>query len=511
MLCSCTYFKHAAIQAEYARIQQADPGQVNLKHMIDRETYFVIGLTKDEKADYADVPLAVAAYSDKFKLHERVDTTYYAGAGTHFGLNLPEGQYQLLVFADRDKNQVFDQTEVVGRKDITLNQSTSPDKVLDRVEIQLTAAGSVDWVDAFPNLNPTEVQQSLFYPAGSIRNLDDPLFSENMASLGMYDPASFLEQAPNMFYALEEDLGYKIPVVFVHGIGGTVRAFKPIVDQLDRDRYKPWFFYYPSGGDLDQLAEFFHRIFLSGNVVRQNDMPMIIVAHSMGGLIVREAMNKYQNLQEENKVALLVTIASPFGGHPDATSGEKHGLIVLPSWRDLNSENRFIKELFSKELPEYIEHLLIYAYDNPATLKFTKNSDGVVPLSSQLRPEAQQQATAQFGFESNHTSILLNEDMIAHVLGRMNQVQNFFPEPHLEVLRQGGYEVELPDDYSPLGQYIIHNQGKYWWAVSNGSLTPFFPEQERFIRVVQGLEPVRFDVVKEWLRFLKEYPEVYRK
>lgn len=67
-----------------------------------------------------------------------------------------------------------------------------------------------------------------------------------------------------MFYALEEDEAHKIPVVFVHGIGDSARAFEPIISQLDRDRYKPWFFYYPSGGDLDQLAGLFYNLFLSG-------------------------------------------------------------------------------------------------------------------------------------------------------------------------------------------------------------------------------------------------------
>ena len=509
-LCSCTYMKHVSIQAEYARIQKADPGQVNLKHMIDRETYFVIGQTIDKNVRYANLTLADAAYSSKFRPHERVDTMYFAGAGTHFGLNLPGGDYQLLVFADRDKNHIFDRTEVVGQKVISLNQTTSPDKVMDRIEIQLSPPQQVDWAESISSQHLAEPQQSLFFPTGSIRSLDDPLFAENMATLGMYDPASFLERAPTMFYALEEDLGFKIPVVFVHGIGGSIRDFEPIIKRLDRERYKPWFFYYPSGGDLDQLAEFFHRIYLSGKVVNLAEMPMIIVTHSMGGLIVREALNKYDNSQKENRISLFVTIATPFGGHPAATSGENHGLIVLPSWRDVNPENRFIKELFRKSLQETIEHQLLYAYDNPATLKISKNSDGVVPLSSQLRLEAQQQATGQFGFESSHTGILGNEVMISHIFERMDRVKNFYPESHLEVLRRGGYEVKLTDDYSQVSQYFIHSQGRYWMAVSNGTLKPFFPGQERFLRVIKGEETPKYEVVEDWLRFLKEYPEFDR-
>ena len=502
--------KHASIQAEYARIQKVDPGQLNLKHMLDRETYCVFGQTIDKDLMYTNLPLAVAAYSSKFKPHERVDTMYFAGAGTHFGLNLPEGDYQILVFADRDKDRVFDQTEVIGQKAISLNQQTAPERVLDRIDIQLSSPHRVDWVEAIPKPNIAEPQQSLFYPTGSIRSFDDPLFSENMATLGMYDPASFLERSPTSFYALEEDLGFKIPVVFVHGIGGSIRNFELIVNQLNRDRYKPWFYYYPSGGDLNQLAEIFYRIFLSGKVVKQRAIPIIIVAHSMGGLVVREALNLYDHSLKENKVALFVSIATPFGGHPAAASGEKHGLIVLPSWRDVNPENRFIKELFRKQLPETVEHQLLYAYDNPSTLKLSKNSDGVVPLSSQLRMEAQQQASGQLGFESSHTGILENEELFAHIIKRMDRVNNFYPESHLEILHRGGYDVKLSDDYSPIGQHIIHSVGRYWMAVSNGTLKPFFPEQERFLRVIKGEETPKYEPVKDWLRFLKEYPEIDR-
>jgi len=182
--------KHASIQAEYARIQKADPGQFNQKHMIDRETYFVIGQTIDKNVRYANLPLAVAAYSSKFKPHERVDTMYYAGAGTHFGLNLPEGDYQLLVFADRNKNQIFDQTEVIGQKTISLNQMTSSDKVLDQIEIQLSSPQRVDWAEAISKPNLAEPQQSLFFPTGSIRSLDDPVPSKNCVPVEGIEHAS---------------------------------------------------------------------------------------------------------------------------------------------------------------------------------------------------------------------------------------------------------------------------------------------------------------------------------
>ncbi len=508
LLCSCTYLKHASIQAEYSRIQDAEPGQLNLKHMIDRETFFVHGKTVDESSRYSEFFLAIAAYSNKFKKNERVDTMHFAGAGTHYGLNLPEGEYTLLVFADKDANKIFDPSEIVGQKTIVLNKEIVPEMVLGQVDIKLAAAKQINWVEPIPMPNIPEPRKSLFYPGGAIRSLDDPIFDDTIATLGMYDPASFNEKASTMFYALEEDLGYKIPVVFVHGIGGTARAFSPIIAHLDRNRYKPWFYYYPSGGDLEQLAHLFYKVFLSGKVARNDKMPMIIVAHSMGGLIVREALNKYGDKPGENRVELFVTIATPFGGHPAAASGEKHGIIVLPAWRDVNPDNRFIKELYRKPLPESVNHHLIYAYHNPDTLKLSDNSDGVVPLSSQLHPEAQKQSHAQFGFNSGHTTILENEEMITHILDRMGKVKNLFPEEHLQVLFDGGYDVDLSDDYGPIVQYFIRYYGKYTMAITNGTLKPFYPEQEDFLRVARGEAPPTNEVEKGWLKFMKEYPEI---
>jgi triacylglycerol esterase/lipase EstA (alpha/beta hydrolase family) len=140
----------------------------------------------------------------------------------------------------------------------------------------------------------------------------------------MYEPAAFLERAPTMFYSLEEYLRYKVPVIFVNGIGGTVREFIPIIQQMDRDRYVPWFFYYPSGSGLGQLAENFHRLFLSGKLFPKTEMPIIIIAHSLGGVVVRESLNLIHEKNTENRVALLITIASPLGGHPAAASSENH-------------------------------------------------------------------------------------------------------------------------------------------------------------------------------------------
>lgn len=507
IISSCTYLKYAAVQADYARIQKSEPGQVNLKHMIGRDIFYVIGRTLDAAELYVDQPMAIAAYSNKYKINERVDTMFFRGAGTHYGLSLPEGDYRLVVSADLNNNNEFEHNEVVGERSLSLRSVDDTAKVRTQVDVPLSAATTLDWLESIATPGEVISQESLFYPAGTIRSLDDPLFDKRIATLGMYDPASFLEKAPTMFYALEEDAAYKIPIVFVHGIDGSPRAFDPLVKSLDRQRYKPWFFYYPSGGDLNHLSEFFYKLFLSGDVIPLAKMPMIIVAHSMGGLVVRDALNKYKGLSSENQVALLITIASPLGGHAAAATGEAHGPLVLPAWRDLNPQSQFIQELYRKPLHDSLSYHLLYAYKDSRTVKLGESSDGVVALSSQLHPPAQQQSDQQFGFNSSHTGILANEAMIEYVSGAMREVQNIYPEPHLNLMAKGGYELEQNNDYSALTQFYIQTLGRYLLAMARREIEPINPTQAHFLEVVLGQSEAHTREESEllaWMRSLGE-------
>jgi len=476
--------------------------------MLDKDRFYLWGKSIIESGHYENVNMAIAAYSSQFKKHERVDTIFFKGARTHYGLSLPEGVYTLFIYADSNNDQIFHQSEIVGKKSLMLNTMNYPEKIVKHVDIKIVESFKVNWAETIVLPETIETKQSLYYPTGTIRSLDDPMFDEKISTMGMYDPASFLEYAPTMFYALKEDVAHKIPVVFVHGIGGSSRSFKSIIEQMDKDRYQAWFFYYPSGGDLDQLADFFYNIFLSGTVIPKGDMPMILVAHSMGGLIVREALNNYQGKEKENEVELFISIATPFGGHPSAALGEKHGLIVLPSWQDLNPESLFLKGLYRKPLPKLVNHQLLYAYNNSNMLKVGENSDGVIPLSSQLHPQVQKQSSSQFGFNNSHVDILENEDMIDYLLKNMADVNSIFPESHMKLLIDGGFDIRLTDEYSPLTQHLISYAGKYIVLLVHKLIKPINSQQERYVLAVQGKRTATKDVEKEFIQFMKEYPEL---
>ncbi len=501
---SCTYLKFASIQTERARVQQVSPSQSTLRQLIDEDKFYLIGSTTSDDDSFAGLPLVIAAYSDRFRHHERVDLMHFQGNGTHFGLALPAGKYDLAVFADHNRDGRFAQNEVVGRHSVSLNNQSHPDGVLSNLQIRLGPATALPWAESIPVPEQSALPESLFYPAGAIRRLDDPVFDDGMATLGMYDPAAFLEAAPTMFYALEEDLSYKIPVVFVHGINGSPRSFAPLIERLDRDKYKPWLFYYPSGGDLDHQASFFYRLFLSGEVIRLNDFPMIVVAHSMGGLVVREALNRYKGSSRENNVKLLITIASPLGGHEAAASGEKHGPMVLPPWRDLNPQNRFIERLYREPLPKTIEHHLLYTFGNGDGMKFGENSDGVVSLASQLHRPAQQQSSAQFGFNAGHSSVLQHGPALDHTIQIIKTVKNPLPFEHLALLQQRGFEPPAESRFSPMTNYLIREGGHYLLALADGRISPLNDSQKALVQAIKEPDSSDNEVHRQLAQWVKQ-------
>jgi triacylglycerol esterase/lipase EstA (alpha/beta hydrolase family) len=495
LLGSCSYMQNTLKQAQYSQTQKTNPGQRNLKHMIDRQTFFIYGLIIDENNIKPGQPLSVAAYSNKYKKNELVDVTHFASIGTHYALNLPAGKYELLVLADGDQNDVLDQSEIVGRRQVVLSTESTQEKVLTDFDINLSGNINVDWDINIPTPEIAEIQKSLFYPQGTIRHLEDPIFNREISTLGMYEPAAFLEKAPTMFYALEEYLRYKIPVIFVHGIGGTPREFIPI-----------WFFYYPSGGGLGQLSENFHRIFLSGKLFPKTEIPMIIIAHSMGGVVAREAFNLLHGKKSENHVALFITIASPLGGHPAAASSEKHAPLVLPSWRDVNPDGQFIKDLYRQSLPATVSYHLLYAFADTGMIKLGENSDGVVPLSSQLHQPAQNEAHEQFGFNNTHTGVLKDADAIQHIIKSIEKVKTAIPESHLQIYVTGGYDVELDNKYNDIEKYIIRTIGKYLAALSSKNIEAVDQRQAHFVKVSQGKADPLTVVETAWLKFVKDFP-----
>jgi len=248
---------------------------------------------------------------------------------------------------------------------------------------------------------------------GKVVSLDDERFSRESASMSMWEPIGFMKAGRAGIFFLDTYDPARTPVLFVHGIGGTGGDFRSMVAQLDLQRFQPWVLNYPSGMDLRALgdgivgllAELRHRYGFS---------KMHFVAHSMGGLMVREFLAECARTNSCDYAGNFVSISSPFGGIANMELWLDLARVVMPAWRNLVPDGPFLKNLFVLPLPPGVQHTMLISYRN--TSSFSRDSsDGVIPLKSQFRLEAQRQAVTVRGFDEDHVSILDSADVHTEV------------------------------------------------------------------------------------------------
>ena len=211
------------------------------------------------------------------------------------------------------------------------------------------------------------------------------------------------EVGPGLFF-LEPYDARRIPVIFVHGMDGSPRDWTTIIDHLDRTRLQPWVYYWPTGMSLrfsawalDQSIEELRA--------RHGFTRFYLIAHSMGGLVSRGAINLRLADGRPPIVERFITISTPWKGHAAAKLGVKTAPVVVPSWKDMAPGSEYLQSLFSTPWPATIEVGLLFSHHGKSVLTPGKD-DGVVSVDSMLAYEAQDGARFIFGLAENHTSIL---------------------------------------------------------------------------------------------------------
>jgi pimeloyl-ACP methyl ester carboxylesterase len=219
--------------------------------------------------------------------------------------------------------------------------------------------------------------------------LSNPAMS-NLATAGLLRPDSLLKplperQAPIMgLYMVQPYEPGKIPVLFVHGLWSSPMTWMEMFNDLRscpeiRDRYQFWFYLYPTAQPFWISAS---RLRTDLAAVRQVLDPrrqepaldqMVVIAHSMGGLLARlqtiDSGNDFWNLVSPQPLAMVradpqllqrirdtfyfqpspsvrrvVTIATPCRGSSvsnDATQWLFARLISLPRVLTENQEGLF--------------------------------------------------------------------------------------------------------------------------------------------------------------------------
>ena len=254
--------------------------------------------------------------------------------------------------------------------------------------------------------------------AGRVVRLEDERFSAKNAELGMWQPLTFMREHHAGIYFLEDYSKHKTPVLFVHGINGTPQNFASLIQSLDKEKYQPWVLYYPSGVSLDVLS---NGLYVQMNALhhRYGFNKLHLVAHSMGGLVASGYVQKCAANNACEYLRTYVSMASPFGGVGAAASGVKYSPVVMPVWKSLSPDSLFLSQLFSQSPPPDSRHYLMFAYRNGGGLG-GESGDGTIPLSSQLRPAAQNQAARIYGFNDSHMGILTNPDVHAQIRALLN-------------------------------------------------------------------------------------------
>jgi pimeloyl-ACP methyl ester carboxylesterase len=354
-------------------------------------------------------PIVVVAYSQKNGMVSIEDYVVLSEAG-QYELLVRQGNYEIVAFEDSNGNLAYDQGEWTG-------YYGKPDKVPSPPG---SAVYGLDIIIAKQVIKPIAASGSMLVDfsggrkkpptsAGTLADLDDPVFSAEYGLSGFWTPLEFFKLARCNIYFLEPYDSQKIPILFVHGAAGSPQDWRYFIDTLDRSRYQPWLFYYPSGARLDTIS-FLLRTKLYELYRKYHFETLYIVAHSMGGLVSRSAIIQKDNFQEALK--LFVSISTPWGGEQRAKTGVEKSPVVIPSWKDMEPDSEFIKQNFTVKIPPSIHYYLFFGHKGGGSL-FRQNNDNTVTLESMLDLRAQADALKVTGLNEDHVSILSSPEMMA--------------------------------------------------------------------------------------------------
>lgn len=416
LFCNCSYISMATHRAILKVSNTLNPSLSAAKVLNPENTFTVYGQLK--LRERSTIPMVITAISHKYGKQEIVSRYYISGDG-YFSLYLPEGSYSIVILADLNMDSKFSTDECIGYYN---------EQDYFYVDPGNAHSGIISGLQLFANpLRPFSLKNTLqlYYPLsfnteptqisppGSIRQLNDTLFSPTMSETGIYKPDKFLALSGIYFYTLKEADADKIPLIMVHGYGGSPRDFEYIVKSVDTSTFSLWFFYYPSGQSLEKTAAIFHEIFLSNKIIRYKPQGITILAHSMGGIVVRRALNILSQSKIRIPSITYISLCSPYGGNEEADDGLKNAPVTIECWKELASKSDFIKKLNDDQLDKSIRFHLIFGYkmENSAT----ESSDGTIVLKSQLHYPAQKIASTFTGFNETHRSILSSPDVIEKI------------------------------------------------------------------------------------------------
>lgn len=373
------------------------------------KTSLVLVGTVSSTLSFGETPVVVAAYSKKDSKRTIVHYTMLHELGP-YELTVPVGTHNIVAFGDKNKNLIYDKGEPAGQI-LTAEQVSAPaGGVAGNLDIVLSEQNrpKIDFPVGF-QIQPKAHKKFHSTCPGAIAKMDDFLFSDEYGKKGFWTGIEFFKEIGGNVYFLEAYDPAKIPILFVHGAAGSPQNWRAFFEGIDRDKYQPWFYYYPSGSSIDSMS---HLLLwkMQNLQAKYKFNQLCITAHSMGGLVVRSFMVNYGQLFPS--ITCFISISTPWGGEALAEAGVKYSPAVVPAWRDMQPGSEFIKSIYIKKMPPAVDHYLFFGHKGNRNI-LRPNNDKVVTLASQLDQRSQKDAKMIYGFNEDHVSILSSKQVLS--------------------------------------------------------------------------------------------------
>ena len=369
----------------------------------------------------------VILYSKKEGKNEIVGYTIPTDKG-FFSFFMPKGTYFLAAFEDLNNNLSYDEGELAG-------YFGAPDPIVmppkgrassnsnEFLNLNIQLKNTNQFLSGFPStVEAQKISKSVFVKFGQITTLDDKIFAAENGSTGYWKPLSFLRDFGVGVYFLGAYDPKKIPILFIHGASGTPEGWKAIVEHLDRNKFQPWFYYYPSGLPIDDTSAALNEIIKRLHASYKFNT-LYVTAQSMGGLVARSFIIKNIYGDKQDYIKLFVSISTPWNGHRLTAKGVEGAPAAIPSWYDMIPNSKFIQSIFEKDFPSELEFYLLFSYRGDCSV-FLKNNDGTVELESELDYRAEAEAKIIYGFNEDHDSISTSPKFIEYYHNILNNKQS---------------------------------------------------------------------------------------
>ncbi len=340
-------------------------------------------------------PVLIVAVTDKIRKREVVATKILPGPVNAYEIFLLEGNYDLYFFADiHPQNGSFEASEMIGPTSGNSVKVTNTD-----VRNSLISEGPAFSLDLdHPTNSDLNIRRKV-REKPYVFDITDEFFNEKYGKIGFEDPGRFLAFTQRHFFALEEFDSNKTVVLFVHGAKGTPKDFEYLVERLDRKRFQPWFYYYPSNLPLDKLGALLADGIGSERSAFRSSR-LIVVAHSMGGLVALSALNELCDNGVPPYLKGFISFVSPYGGVEGAKNAKRLP-VKIPCWIDTATDSPFlIEKIYPGKAITRIPFYLFFGW------KTGESSDGKITLNSQLDKRVHFYASKSYGFNTMHENIL---------------------------------------------------------------------------------------------------------